>query len=66
MDCHYVLHHRPRRVAGLCDAASGASTIADAGFTIAIDNCDIDSRGAGRFPAVDPFVFARRNRSGIR
>ena len=41
MDCHHTLRHRPRGVAGLCDAASGASVDACAGFTLAFDSRDI-------------------------
>ncbi len=66
MDCHHTLRHRPRSLAGLCDAASGPSTIASVRFAVAIDSRDVDSRGAGQFAVTDSFVFARRNSSGIR
>jgi hypothetical protein len=66
MDCHHTLHHRPRRVAGLRDATSGASVIAGAGLTFTVDNRDVDRRTAGRIAVAKSFVFAWRKRSGIR
>ena len=54
MDCHHTLHHRPRSVAGLRDAASGASAIAGAGFTFTVDNYDVDSHCAGALPSASP------------